>query len=343
MTRFGFVRAAITRDAAWWHGPVTALTCVGIATGLRLLIGEAATDVPFVTYYPAIMVSALLAGWRWGLAATAASMAVANYMFVGQRMSFATDLRSLLIGVLFFASCAIIVAIAQTLRRTFIDLDRTNARAEFLNRELRHRVRNTLAVVQALAEQTARSHSTDFVPTLNARLQALAKAQDVMGTEGEHGCELHTVIEQACAPFRDGDNLTIAGPPCDLPRGSCVPLSLAIHELCTNAVKHGALSIATGRVFISWERDEHGGVQLVWEEAGGPPVFPPKRKGLGTQLLTAQSELKRVSLEYHPRGLRCAFGLDCYDASGELRAPAASTGLAQAAGSHSSTGLPSAS
>lgn len=309
MTRFGFVKSAITRQQAWWYGPAVTTACLAAATALRWLFGEAAATVPFVTYFPAIMACSVLASWRWGMVATLLSIAIVNYIFFRPYFAVATDGRSALMALFFLASCALIVAIAQTLRRTLIELERTNERVEFLNRELRHRVRNTLAVVQALAEQTVRSRPDDFMPALTSRLHALAEAHDVL-SRGEDGtCRLEALTEKACRPFTIDDNITVQGPPCSIPGDTCVPLSMAFHELCTNAVKHGALSQLGGKVFVTWDVPDAGEMQLVWEEAGGPPVFPPKRKGLGTILLTAQPELKDSRLEFHPRGLRCSFRL----------------------------------
>ena len=310
MTRFGFVRAAITREQAWWYGAALTLVCVGLATVLRSLLGNAATDVPFVTYYPAMMVCTLLAGWRYGVAATILSVAIVDFLFIRPSFAFTTDARTMVTGVLFVLSCFIIVAIAQTLRRTFLELERTNERVRFLNRELRHRVRNTLAVVQALAEQSARSRPDDFLPALTSRLRAMAEAHDVLSRGDGGTCHLEAVVEKACRPFSNDGNITLQGPSCCLPGDTCVPLTLAIHELYTNAVKYGALSQPGGKVFVTWDEREDGRAQVVWEEAGGPAVFPPKRKGLGTILLGAQPELRDSQLEFHPRGVRCSFCLE---------------------------------
>jgi len=117
------------------------------------------------------------------------------------------------------------------------------------------------------------------------------------------------VVERSCAPFRDGGNIEPAGPPCRIDGAACVPLSLALHELATNAVKHGALSVPGGRVALRWEPGDDGRIALEWIEAGGPPVYPPPRKGLGTMLLTGQPELEGCELEFHPGGLRCRMAI----------------------------------
>ncbi len=123
---------------------------------------------------------------------------------------------------------------------------------------------------------------------------------------------LHRLVETALAPFRAGDNFTIAGPACELPRDACVPLSLALHELATNASKYGALSVAEGRVELVWTVGEGEGalLRLAWREIGGPPVTPPTRTGLGSQLLQPQRGLEQVALRFEPRaGVECAIGI----------------------------------
>jgi two-component sensor histidine kinase len=88
-----------------------------------------------------------------------------------------------------------------------------------------------------------------------------------------------------------------------------VPLSLALHELATNAVKYGALSAAGGRVSLAWALAD-GVMRLVWREAGGPPVAPPRRRGMGTQLLRPQAGLAAVEVEYRADGVRCEIAIE---------------------------------
>ena len=309
MTRFGVVRAALLRKRPWWHGAGVALACVAAASGLRWALGRFADPVPFVTFFPAIMLCALLAGWRWGIAASGLSALVVNWLFLAPVSAWALDLASVAMVGLFVLSSLILVAIADTLRRTFVELEAANARSEFLNRELRHRVRNTLAVVQALADRTLRNHPDTFRQVFADRLTALAQAHDVLARGEAGSCELGEVVEKSCAPFRDGGNIETDGPDCRIDGRACVPLSLALHELATNAVKHGALSSASGKVVVRWTPDEAGKVAFEWIEAGGPAVYPPRRKGLGTMLLTAQPELEGCALEFHPGGLRCRMTL----------------------------------
>ncbi len=180
-------------------------------------------------------------------------------------------------------------------------------------REMRHRVRNTLSIVQALSQQTARSDPANFQSAFAKRLGALADAHDVLLRGSGETCDLAAIVEKTCSVFHHDGNFIFEGPRCHLPADSCVPLSLALHELCTNAVKHGALSVPTGRVHVAWSAPVDGSTTLIWEEGGGPEVRPPARKGLGTALLLSQSEIGKADLQFHPRGLRCELKLQVKD------------------------------
>ncbi|WP_370516107.1 sensor histidine kinase [Novosphingobium sp. Gsoil 351] len=179
-------------------------------------------------------------------------------------------------------------------------------------RELRHRVRNTLTIVQAMAQQSARSDPTQFIPVFSKRLSALANAHDVMFDDPEGGCDLASIIEKGCAAFHEAGNFAIDGPKCCVPDEVCVPLSLALHELCTNALKYGALSVPAGRVHVNWTPPVDGKTTLVWEETGGPEVKPPTRSGMGSALLSSP-EIGKADLQYHPRGVRCVMMLKVKD------------------------------
>jgi PAS domain S-box-containing protein len=176
--------------------------------------------------------------------------------------------------------------------------------------ELNHRVKNTLAIVQGIAWQSFR---TGGVPArvreaFEGRLTALAAAHDVLTRQSwEAGSILHIVAE-ATAPHHAGDGrLTAEGPAVDLEPKMAVALALAMHELATNAVKHGALSSAAGRVDIRWTVED-GRLRITWRETGGPPVTPAIERGFGARLLEQglAAELGGgVTLEFRPEGLVC--------------------------------------
>ncbi len=176
--------------------------------------------------------------------------------------------------------------------------------------ELNHRVKNTLAIVQAIAWQSLRA---GMVPasvreSFEGRLAALSAAHDVLTQQNWEAAEIGRIIAMSMAPHHAGDGrVTMEGPRVDLPPKSAVALSLAVHELATNAVKYGALSTPQGRIDVRWSADA-GWLRLTWREDGGPPVLYPARRGFGARLLEQglADELRGVvRLEFRPAGLVC--------------------------------------
>jgi PAS domain S-box-containing protein len=188
---------------------------------------------------------------------------------------------------------------------------RAESRQRLLINELNHRVKNTLATVQSIAAQTLRS--ADDVrrarEAFEARLVALAAAHDLLTAQSWNGARLTDVVATAMAPFETTQRSQVSrsGPPVWLTAPRALALSLALHELATNAAKYGALSIPEGRVTIRWTLSV-GELALSWREEGGPPVEPPARSGFGTRLLqrSLAHELRGdVAVTYAPEGVRC--------------------------------------
>jgi two-component sensor histidine kinase len=187
-----------------------------------------------------------------------------------------------------------------------------NRLAETLNRELQHRVGNMLTVIHGLVIQTAKGSSPEtFVASLGGRLQALKKAHELLGRRNLETCTLPELIDEACLPFVDGTNFIKRGPPCQLPAASWVRLVLALHELCTNAFKYGALSNSDGRVEVAWAFSEQPQrIAIEWTEIGGPVVSRPAKKGLGSALLRRQQGIAEVDLVFDPSGVCCTLSID---------------------------------
>ncbi|HEX7759844.1 MAG TPA: PAS domain S-box protein [Caulobacteraceae bacterium] len=187
--------------------------------------------------------------------------------------------------------------------------ERTNAeqRQRLMVNELNHRVKNTLATVQAVAGQTLRS-ATDLEQarySLTSRLLALAKGHDVLTRESWDGADLADIVREALLAG-DQRRLVIEGPSARLTPKSALALSMILHELFTNAAKYGALSNEQGRVSVLWTR-EAGALELWWRESGGPPVSPPTRLGFGSRMIEALArDLDGVArLDFQPQGLAC--------------------------------------
>lgn len=184
--------------------------------------------------------------------------------------------------------------------------------SRILNAELQHRIKNTLAMVTSIVNQTLRS-LPDAGPVrevLLQRLTALANTHDILTGDGHASAAIHDIVAGALSPHDAGrEQLTVEGPPLRLSERQALSLALAINELATNSVKYGAFSTRSGRVLISWSLTEgsEGKFRFAWQESDGPPVLPPARKGFGTLLI------ERVvpgdfggsaRLEYDPSGLR---------------------------------------
>jgi PAS domain S-box-containing protein len=179
---------------------------------------------------------------------------------------------------------------------------------EFVTRELAHRSKNMLAVIQAISRQTAKSEKSlpEFETSFNARLEALSKSQDLLLGQQWRGADLKELIVGQIEMFGHEERLDVQGRPLFLKPEAAQNFSLAIHELTTNAVKYGAFSVAGGRVKVKWSIIDKN-VDFSWEENGGPPVVVPLRKGFGnfvTGKMIAQTLNGTVNTEYPASGLR---------------------------------------
>ena len=171
------------------------------------------------------------------------------------------------------------------------DRKRAEEHRALLADELNHRVKNSMATMQSIAHQTLRNAASldDAHRTLDARLQSLSLAHDVLTRVSWVGAPLADVVDAALQPFRGGSEqrFHITGPEVWLSPRLTLALSMALHELATNAVKYGALSTDRGHVTLHWEveGDRPAQLRLGWVEAGGPPVVAPTRKGFGSRLI----------------------------------------------------------
>ncbi|MBC7768138.1 MAG: PAS domain S-box protein [Phycisphaerales bacterium] len=187
--------------------------------------------------------------------------------------------------------------------------------------ELNHRVKNTLATVQSLAMQTLRSteRSEDARALFDSRLAALSRAHDLLTQRSWQSADLREVVARALAPFTAIEGrFTISGPPVQLTTKQALALTIALHELATNAAKYGALSSTEGAVAIEWALTPANDFQLTWSESGGPQVTPPARTGFGTRLIKGNlaKELGgAVAMDYHPEGLVTAITAPVEDIS----------------------------
>lgn len=178
-------------------------------------------------------------------------------------------------------------------------------------RELTHRSKNLLAVIQAMARQTAaRSDNTeDFVESFAARLQAMAASHDLLVSQSWYGADLKELVLAHLAQSIDpgSPQIEIEGDPHSITADAAQNLGLALHELTTNAAKYGALSVLGGKLSVSWTTVD-GRIRLVWKERGGPEVVPPRRNGFGRMLLerlVGPALDGDVNIDFAPEGVSC--------------------------------------
>jgi two-component sensor histidine kinase len=185
---------------------------------------------------------------------------------------------------------------------------------QILIAELNHRVKNMLAVVQAIAHQTFRGTSDQAAAqTFSGRLSALAAAHNSLTQSSWAAAQVHDIAVSVLDHLgRESGRVQIEGPrDAEVPPQLAVNIAIALHELATNAIKYGALSVPSGRVQLSWSIIRHSEPRLHirWLELDGPEVEPPRREGFGTRMLRRllASQLDgSVRLDFNPGGLDCA-------------------------------------
>jgi two-component sensor histidine kinase len=204
----------------------------------------------------------------------------------------------LLTGLAFAVRMATTIARGETLHNLLIE-------------ELNHRVKNTLAILQAIAVQTFQSASKSERETFEGRLGALAEAHNLLSEEKWRGSGLEDVVGRALQPFvpNNPERVRMSGPPVPLPPRAAVIISMIVHEIATNAAKYGALSNETGTVRLDWEMIVDNGrskLRWIWAESGGPPVSAPVKRGFGSRLIerSARDQLGgEATVDFLPRGV----------------------------------------
>ncbi|MGH6844428.1 MAG: sensor histidine kinase, partial [Methylocella sp.] len=181
-------------------------------------------------------------------------------------------------------------------------------------RELHHRVRNTLATVQGVMTTTAKTSANieEFREAFSGRIAALARTHAFVTEQLKQSVSFHHLLTQELGPYSDdhGRRVRLSGPTVDLPSQIAVPLGMAVHELTTNAVRHGALAKEEGRVEVGWsliEKDGEPALLCEWNEFAGRPVRPRRHDGFGSMLLERvlpQQIAAEVTVDFAPGGFR---------------------------------------
>ena len=183
-------------------------------------------------------------------------------------------------------------------------------RQALLAREVDHRARNALAVVQSIVRLTRADTIKAYIAAVDGRIGALSRAHTLLAQSRWQGADLARLVEEELAPYRAGDDgkITANGPDVSLEPRTAQTLALALHELATNAAKYGALSVMPGRVGVTWELQPDSLV-LRWSESGGPATEPPASPGFGIRVISASIERQlegETAFHWRPEGLHCS-------------------------------------
>jgi two-component sensor histidine kinase len=236
----------------------------------------------------------------WTVAAGIAEHSLVDPLWRNLAITTGLGALLLLIGLAFAVRMATAIARGEMLHNLLVE-------------ELNHRVKNTLAILQAIAVQTFQSASKSEREKFEGRLGALAEAHNLLSEEKWRGSDLEDLIGRVLQPFvsNNAERVRLSGPKVPLPPRVAVILSMIVHEIATNAAKYGALSNETGTVRVDWEIiADNGGPKLrwIWAESGGPPVSAPVKRGFGSRLIerSARDQLGgEATVDFLPRGVVC--------------------------------------
>lgn len=293
-----------------WQALLVGVTLAGAATAVRQALGpQVGHELPFIAYFPALIVAATFGGVIGGVACLLLSSVAAWYLFLpgGAAPTWAIGSFWLAGGLIIMVAAALADSVRE-LRRSRSSLTEAQARLQMTVGELAHRNRNALTVIMSIVRQSARSAASaeEAAQIINDRLAALARAQEVVLRTTGSSVSLRTVLETSVAPFDVGRFAIAASADVAIESDLAAPLGLLFFEMATNAVKHGALSVTGGRVRVECIADDDM-AHLSWVEIDGPAPAEPTRQGFGTRLLSGALEPfgGRVQRRFETEGLVC--------------------------------------
>lgn len=299
--------------------------------GARLaLLDVLPPGLPYFTFFIAVLFATLISGIGPGFLVLALSVVSAWYLLLPTKTPGQIQ-EALAASFLFVIICSLIIWVVHFLNRTVERLLKAQDRAETqlyltamaeqrlksLNDELKHRNKNTFALIAALVAQGSRRETSveKFSEALRSRLMAMGTAQDLILNNHFQGTDLKTLVTKTLEPIvpPGAKRLTTAGPEFYLPTEIATPLALVIHELGTNCLKYGSWSNDKGRTSVDWHlediADADTSLVMNWKETGGPSVSQPDRAGFGTILIERTLPNSTVEREFPSGGLTCKIAL----------------------------------
>ena len=228
----------------------------------------------------------------------------------------------------------------QVVRVSGVTLDITDRkeaeeRQMLLAREVDHRAKNALALVQSILRLTRAKSLPAYVTAVEGRIKALSRAHTILSQSRWHGADLRGLVDEELAPYRIGnvEKIKTSGPDVLLQPASAQTLALALHELATNAAKYGALSSMSGQLQLGWQLSD-GKLVLDWNETGGPATKLPSVNGFGTRIILAsiESQLRgHVAFDWRREGLRCVLSVPLCNTMETVELPESRGGFESAA------------
>jgi two-component sensor histidine kinase len=268
--------------------------------------------LPFTTYYPAVLFATYVGGFGVGCYAVALGGLIGWWAFLSPPFSFLSfKSEGELELVIYLAACAFIVWGADSYRRLVrrhrdltVRLLEEEKFGKVVVEELAHRLKNKIATIQSIVSYQLRGQP-ELRDAIVGRLVALAGTDDLIMAAQGHGVDLRELLMTELGAY-EASRVLMAGPPVFLPAKLALSMALLVHELATNAAKYGALSVESGVVSVHWSVTNRI-LDLVWQEAGGPAVAPPTRRGFGVRLISGALDQfsGTTQMRFEASGLIC--------------------------------------
>jgi two-component sensor histidine kinase len=282
-------------ELGWFGAIVFAALCVLAATLARILLGLVGSTLPFATYFPAVLLAALIGGRIAGLIAIPMSVVVVWWAFIEPFYEFGkVTFNQGANFLLFTLSSLLVVALAIAHRQIVFDLEDQERSRELLFSEIEHRNKNLLAVMTSLVNQTITDkHAAE---TLVERMRVVADNHNLLDDGDGAATGLRELFVSTVQKPYGGKRIVLTGPDVRLSADQARSLRLVFHEMATNAMKYGALSEAKGRIQIDWLIESRK-LTISWCEQDGPKAAAPRKYNFGSKLITTTLKQMHATLE----------------------------------------------
>lgn len=284
-------------ELSWSAALLLSVACVAVATVARLLLGAVfGPTLQFATYFPAVLVASLFGGAVAGLVSIPLSIMAVWWAILAPVYVFG-PLRPMDYAnfTLFTLASLLIVWLAASHRRALHRLEQNEQERMLLVGEVTHRSRNIITVVSSLIQQTIKD--SDIAATLINRIRVVTDTNAIMDPDTETIGTLRGIFVEQLQQPHGPERISLTGPEVVVDGAKTRALRLVVHEMATNALKHGALSEARGRIEIDWKTDGQV-LQIDWCERDGPKVKPPDKYNFGSRLILRT--LKQLKAEFEP-------------------------------------------